>query len=259
MAHFMYSLPLSEEKLRNEIEKIIEIGEVNGFRREAIVNIIDRHRKRKQLKEISTFYNDPPDEQPVRVGVRYFPEITRLLKPVYRKFNLELVHRNDGSLLNTLVDIKDKILDLHKSGIYHIICSHCGRSYYGMTIRKLFIRFNEHVNSANWRDKTAVGSHIFASKHEINISELKLIKPVKQMWKIEFWEAIFINRHRHENLLNRDDGNVTSPLLNLFRIERKVDEDVIDITNDAAEGIVDVCWNDESLDLTFYDCEGSET
>lgn len=133
------------------------------------------------------------------------------------------------------------------------MCSQCGRSYYSMTVRKLFIRFNEHIKSANWKNKSAVGKHIFTTvtKHEINISELELIKPVKQLWKIEYWEAIYIHRHLHENLLNVDDGNVKSPLLNIFRIERRIDENVIDLTNDTA----DVYANDESMDVSFYDCE----
>ncbi len=66
------------------------------------------------------------------------------------------------------------------------------------------------------------------------------------MWKIEYFEAIFIHRHKHENLLNVDDGNVKSPLLNLFLIEKKVDESIIDLSNDTP---------DTSLSETFYDCE----
>lgn len=100
-----------------------------------------------------------------------------------------------------------------------------------MTIRKLFIRFNEHIKSANWKQKTAVGKHIFDTNHEVNISELKLVQPI---------------RHRHENLLNVDDGNIKSPLLNLFVVKRKVDERVIDLTEDTPN---------TSMNETFYDCE----
>lgn len=47
-----------------------------------------------------------------------------------------------------------------------------------------------------------------------------------QQWKIEYYEA----KHKQENLLNLDDGNITSTLLNLFVIERRVDTDTIDLT-----------------------------
>lgn len=115
-----------------------------------------------------------------------------------------------------------------------------------MTIRKLFIRFNEHVKSANWKQKTAVGNHIFMTEHKIDISDLKLIQPVRQHWKIEFYEAIHIHRHKHENLLNIDDGNMRSPLLNLFSVEKKIDERIIDLTEDTPN---------LSMEETFYECE----
>src|ERR1700744_255287 len=105
--------------------------------------------------------------------------------------------------------------------------------YYGMTIRKLLVRFNEHVKSARWKRKTAVGRHIFKSKHEINISELRLVQEVRTRWKVEYYEAIHIHKNLHRNLLNADTGNITSPLLKLFLVERTVDDDIIDLTEDT--------------------------
>ena len=60
---------------------------------------------------------------------------------------MELVHKNDGALNQMLSTIKDTPPDLHKSGVYRIQCSRCGMFYFGMTIRKLFVRFNEHIKS----------------------------------------------------------------------------------------------------------------
>lgn len=247
MAHFMFSLPLTERKIEIETAKILEIGEVNGFTNKAVMDIINSHRRKKQLGEISTFYNDPSDAPPKRIGIRFYPEITRLLKPIYRRWNLELVHRNEGPLMNLLGTTKDIPPDLHKSGIYRIQCSHCGRFYIGLTVRKLFVRFNEHIKSANWKQKSAVGKHIFSSNHHINISELELLKPVRQMWKIEYYEAIHIHRHKHENLLNVDDGNVKSPLLKLFLVKLSIDDNVIDLTEDTP--------NSSFNETVFYECE----
>lgn len=246
MAHFMFSLPLTDEKIRIETEKILEIGEVNGFPRESVKNIINKHKAKKCLTNISTFYSEPPDGAPKRIGIRYFPEVTKMLRPVYSRMGMELVHRNEGSLVNLVGTTKDVILPLHKSGIYRIQCSCCGRLYFGLTIRKLFVRFNEHIKSANWKQKSAVGKHIFSTSHEVNISELKLMKPVRQMWKIEYHEAIYIHKHKHENLLNVDDGNIQSPLLHLFLMERKTDERIIDLTEDTPNS---------SADEMFFDCE----
>jgi len=201
---------------------------------------------KKRLNDISTFYNESPDIEKKRIGIRYYPEVTKLLRPIYSRVNMELVYRNEGALKDLLGSIKDTTLALHKSGIYQITCSHCGRPYIGMTIRKLFVRFNEHIKSAKWKQKTAVGKHIFSTNHEVNISELKLIKPVRQLWKIEYYEAIYIHRHKHKNLLNVDDGNIKSPLLRIFLVERKTDERVIDLTEDTPNS---------SINEPFFDCE----
>lgn len=247
MANHLVNLPLSSVKVAKEIDKIVEIGQVNGYRETAIMHIIRKHQSKRQLRDISTFYDmTKPDEPAKRVAVRYYPTVTNIMRPIYREFNLELVHRNAGSMRQAIGTVKDVPLDLHKSGIYRIQCSHCGRYYYGMTIRKLFVRFNEHIKSANWKRKSAVGKHIFSSNHQIHISELKLIQQVQQMWKIEYFEAIYIHKNKHLNLLNVDDGNITSQLLNLFVLERKIDTDVIDITEDTPNS---------SIDESFYDAE----
>lgn len=247
MAHFMVNLPLTEERAERERNKIVEIGRINGFPKTTIMSIIEKHQKKKQLYEMSTLYSQNVQEETMkRVAIRYYPEVTRLLKPIYKQFKMELVHRNEGTLKQALGTLKDTPPDLHKSGIYMIQCSCCGRCYYGMTIRKLFIRFNEHVKSAKWKTKTAVGRHIFVSNHQVNISDLKLIQPVQQSWKIEYIEAIHIHKHKHENLLNVDDGNIKSPILELFIIERIVDERVIDLTDETP---------DSSMNETFYECD----
>lgn len=248
MAHFMTSLPLTDEKIEKETKKILDIGVVNGYKVTAIERIISRHKMKKQLLEMSTLHNES-DEPPKRVSIRYYPKVTKLLRPLYKSCNIELVHRNDGSLKDALGTTKDVPPDLHKSGIYSIQCSCCGRFYFGMTIRKLFIRFNEHINSSRWKKKTAVGRHIFSSNHHVHISELKLIKSVRHLWKIEYFEAIHIHRHKHENLLNIDNGNVESPLLELFVLEKKVDANIIDLTDDT-DGTPDSSMSD-----MFYDCE----
>lgn len=183
-----------------------------------------------------------------RIGIKYFPEITKQLKPIYRTHNIELVHRNDSSLKNALGSIKDVPPDIHKSGIYRIACSHCGIAYYGQSVRKLFVRFKEHIQSAHWKTKTSVGKHISESGHVINISDLTLVQEVRQTWKLELYEAIHIKKNSHMTLMNADDGNVNSRLLKLFATKRTVDQNIIDLTNETLN---------ESINEEFFDCESS--
>lgn len=108
-----------------------------------IMNIIRKHQKKKELLNISTFYGSSKEEETMkRVGVRYYPDVTNKLKPIFRAHKVE-------SARSALGSIKDVPPDLHKSGIYRVQCSTCGSYYFGLTIRKLYVRFNEYVNSKN--------------------------------------------------------------------------------------------------------------
>lgn len=46
MANFMVHLPLSDEKVSKEIEKIVEIGRVNGYNESTIMPIINKHQRK---------------------------------------------------------------------------------------------------------------------------------------------------------------------------------------------------------------------
>lgn len=246
MAHFMVNLPLTDEKVVEEVKKIVEIGKVNGYKESTIMHIIKKHQRKKAQTDVSTFYgNQIQDEPKRRVGIRYYPEVTKKLRPIYASHKLEVVHRNEGTLKQLLGSVKDVPPDLHKSGVYRIQCSHCGRFYFGMTVRKLFVRFNEHINSARWKTKTAVGRHICSPKHNVHISDLKLVQEVRQKWKVEYYESIHIHKNKHQHLLNADHGNIKSPLLNLFTLKRTYDGNVIDLTEDTPN----VSFNEE-----FFDC-----
>lgn len=180
MSHFRFNLPLTDEKIEKETKNIIEIGRVNGYPERMVSSIIEKHRKKKYLRNFSTFYQSLTTEEPVtRASLRFFPKVTSLLKPVYKMHNIELVHRNKSSLKNSLGSIKDVPPDLHKSGIYRVQCLTCGTYYFGLTIRKLFVRYWEHERSANWKQKTAAGKHIHRN-HLMNISTLKLVQEVRR-------------------------------------------------------------------------------
>ena len=148
---------------------------------------------------------------------------------------------------NALGSIKDVPPDLHKSGIYRIQCETCGKYYFGMTVRKLFVRYNEHEKSAKWKQKTAVGKHISSTNHTVNIDSLKLVQEVRRPWNLELYEAIHIKKNLHMSLLNADEGNVKSPLLKLFATKRTIDEHIIEICDNDID--------ESSHDDIFFDCE----
>ena len=213
----MVSLPLTPEDKTAETKKIIEIGRINGYNSSTIINIIKKHERKKELRDLSTFYADTTSEPVKRYGIRYFPEVTLRLKSIFKEHDFQLVHRNEGTLKQLLGTPKDKLPCLSKSGIYKIVCNQCSHEYFGKTIRSLETRALEHFKSKHWKTKTAVGKHLFNNPtHTSDITNCSLVQEVQNTWKIECYEAIHIHKNKHKQLLNEDLGNIKSSLLNLF-------------------------------------------
>lgn len=83
MAHFMMSLPLSIENRAKETKKMVEFGEINGYSESTVLYIIKKHQDKRDLREITTLSSTVCNEPTKRVGVRFFPEITKKLRAVY--------------------------------------------------------------------------------------------------------------------------------------------------------------------------------
>jgi len=47
----MTSLPLSDQKIADEIQRIVQIGDVNGYGESKIMDIIEKHQMKKSLAE----------------------------------------------------------------------------------------------------------------------------------------------------------------------------------------------------------------
>lgn len=169
----------------------------------------------------STFYGIPKekneDEPITRVSMIYSPEVTKVLKPIYKENNIELVHRSGNRLRQHLGTLKDKIPETHKSGIYKIECiKGCNSFYIGRTVRRPTTRFGEHMD--DWindvYDGSAVAAHLLAKNHEIDIDHLSLLRPYNDKTKIDYMEAVYINKYKHMPLMNKNVG-IVSPLLAL--------------------------------------------
>lgn len=178
--------------------------------------------------DCSTFYGlkrGKEEDEPTRVSMEHCPEITKVLRPIYKKNGVELVHRSGNSLRQHLGSAKDKIPELHKSGIYEVKCQEgCPFRYLGRTVRRPVTRYGEHVD--DWINEDANGSavaaHLLKEGHEVNEDSLALLKPYSNAYKIDYMEAVYINKYKGQPLMNKVFG-VTSPLLCLVDPIKTVD------------------------------------
>lgn len=227
MAHRLVKFPLENEAYDRERATILDIGKINGYNEQSIERIIRKHERKEHLLEYSTFYGLPReslnDNDVVRVSMVYLPQITRVLRPIYRNNNVEIVHRSGNSIRQNLASLKDKIPEVHKSGIYMIKCQPtCMYRYIGRTLRRPTIRFGEHMD--DWVNDNVEGSavavHMLENGHEIDSDYLSLIKPYSDKMRIDSMEAVYLHKHKHLPLMNKNLGKA-SPLLVLIEPVRE--------------------------------------
>lgn len=127
------------------------------------------------------------------------------------------MYRNDNKLSNLLGSTKDKIPNIHKSGIYCYTCSVCNKKYYGQTKRSIEVRFKDHIQCIrlNHPYKSAIASHVLVDGHDnVNKENLELLKQVFDERRLDAYEAYYIQKD--EDALNQDTGNISSCLFKLI-------------------------------------------
>lgn len=220
MIHRLLNIPMSLINYEKELTYIHHLARVNGYESKEISNIVKKHLEKQRRSNMSTFFNVPKDEKTSRrIGLPYYPAVTKVLAPMFRKHDLEIVPKSGNTLRSILGSNKDSIPMLKKSGIYEVSCqSGCDAVYYGKTIRNIEKRFNEHMyqfKNGN-SEKSGVAKHLIENGHKIDISNIKLVQEVNENRHIEIFETIHIRKNKHKNLMNADMGNVQSTLMNIF-------------------------------------------
>src|ERR1700704_3091572 len=93
MAHRMVSMPLNKERYENEMQRIIEIGKINGYSSSTINNIINKHEIKKRQTDTSTLFDTTRNETK-RVVLPYAHTTTNLLSKMYRQNDLQAINQN---------------------------------------------------------------------------------------------------------------------------------------------------------------------
>lgn len=110
---------------------------------------------------------------------------------------------------------KNKIENLHKSGIYEFKCDDCEKTYIGQTKRNIKQRYKEHFSHIKYNrpEKSAFAQHILEEGHNTNVNNVTLLKDVKNSRHLDAYESYFISKN-NTNLLNHENGNINSELFN---------------------------------------------
>lgn len=229
MVYRLCRLPLSAENYLHEYKQIKNIADVNGFKTTLIDQLINKHSKNIKRNTNSTLFTQnqtTQTSQKQRVSMPFAPTITNTLRHIYAKSNMQMIHTNNNKLRFSLGSTKDKIPIDERSGVYEVICSHCGRKYIGQTKRALRARIEEHLRAVRLkRTDNAIAAHAYDLNHSEphNVfsfeNNVRLLKNVNNPTKLDAYESLFISIN--DNLMNLEPGAIESPLFNCIKNRNK--------------------------------------
>jgi hypothetical protein len=145
MLHRLCTVPLENEEYQKELQYIMETAIINGYNKEIIKNLHKRHQAKKRLRDCTTLERENNINDKKYLVLPFIPEYSYYLEKVFKKFNIEIAYDSLGKLGDHLGNLKDKIDEMEKSGIYKIVCAICRAFYIGQSKRRVGIRYEDHL------------------------------------------------------------------------------------------------------------------
>ena len=215
LVHRLLTFPLNKVRYEKELEVIKHGARCNGFQPQIIYKLIRKFNYRNFLKESTTFREEVTNTP--FVTLPFAPSITKGLSKIFKGLDLGTVYSSGTNLRSLIGNPKDKVQPLEKSGIYEISCKNCNQKYIGQTRRSISTRFKEHMANLkhNRIEKSSVAQHIFENDHNIDHSNVKLIRPISNCKFLNVFESLEIYKNK-SCLMNSDNGPI--PHSSLFSL-----------------------------------------
>ena len=214
LIHRAFTIPISNNNLRSEINIIKLIAYNNGFP----LNMIDKLiRKKERQIIIRHIYPAIPDTTIKNfIAVPYIKTISQNIKNIFVKNNIHTAFTNNNNMSRIIYNAKEKTDVDKKCGVYSLTCPECSSIYIGQTGRTFITRYKEHIkpnSSSNFMQHLIETNHKLTPNH--NIKPLHICEKSKKLNLLECLEINKINNTNSSNLLNDQIDINNSPLLNL--------------------------------------------
>lgn len=218
MIHRALNVPMTEERVENELLRIKQIVSINGYTEQLIDDLTRAHQRKKNLREHTTL-NLTADDQESRqwTSFNFHSELTNKIRPILQSQNIKVSECSKLKLGNLIGGSKDKIEEMNQSGIYCITCNDCGMQYIGQTRRAIIKRYKEHRchSIKNDPDKSSVAKHMNELNHHFDQSSLKLICRVNKFYELNAQESFYIHKNR-DNLMNENEGPIKNSIFSKY-------------------------------------------
>ena len=201
--------------LHNELEKIVYMLSLNGYRKNFTYKIISKELDNRVQTGQKPIY-EGPEKLKIYFKLPYIGDISKKVRECINNSlpgKLKLIYTNTYSKLGHKFGFKDKQPKILKHDVvYRITCS-CKRKYYGETSRPLKVRFDEHIDI---NSSSEVGRHLASSPGcHITFDDCEIIAHESNMYKRRLIESLFIAENNDGNLLNDNTKSVPLYLFNL--------------------------------------------
>lgn len=221
MIYRALNIPMNDERFTNEIRRIKEIANINGYTEQLIEDLLIAHKRKKELRDHTSLntIRDCDDTNQFWSSVCYYPVLTRNIRTTLNTFNIKMSEYSDKKLKHLIGGSKDKINEKQQSGIYSIKCADCDKEYIGQCRRAIAKRYKEH--DAHTRrmdvDKSSVARHMIDNNHSTNESNFKMLKRVNKYYELDAFESYFIHNNL-TNLMNENDGPIKNSIFAKIQI-----------------------------------------
>ena len=211
-------MPITEQAKKQEWNKIIIMAQNNGLPE----RIIHRLRKKLTTKIDQTKQTQATQQQSKKwVTFTYYSPLVHKITNLFKRPNMKIAFRPTNTILQQL---SQKPNNTNPSGIYHLKCNTCNKTYIGQSSRSVTIRHKENLRYIKNNNPTsAYAMHILDNRHEFGSAEetLELLKPCRRGTKMNCWEALFTHIHHKQTILiSEQQVTDTNSLFDLAHIPR---------------------------------------
>ncbi|XP_044760215.1 uncharacterized protein LOC123317673 [Coccinella septempunctata] len=197
--HRALNFPLSQANREKELNIIKQIALNNGYDPE-VVDMIKNNVINKQRRALA--YSSDVMDNLKYYSLPYMGHLSEAISHVLERSvdGYRISYSGVRSLGSLLVNSKDNVKKLDRSGVYKLKCGDCDTSYVGQTRRRLSTRIKEHLSRPQL---STFGHHLAFYRHQFspnrNSEVLHNITGNKYNIKMNLFEDLEISREMRSN------------------------------------------------------------
>jgi hypothetical protein len=215
--HRLLNIPMNPIDYNKEVQIIKTIAQNNGYNPKIIEDIIKHKQKKILQKNFYPIVNESENKK--WHTLNYIPTISKQITKILNKFDVKIINVNTNNVGTMLINGKDKIPTLEKSGVYQINCKDCQAIYVGQSGRNIKTRLNEHKRAILQNlPNTGFTEHCINNNHFPDMDSYKLLYNINKSKKLNYLEILEIKKaiNRNANVTNTQTEYLNTPFIDLI-------------------------------------------